>query len=49
MDIRAERLAAGKSKSMLARAARVSQPDLSAFVNNRRTRAPKSWSGSPGR
>lgn len=37
MDIRAERLAAGLSQSQLARAARVSQPNLSAYENCRRT------------
>lgn len=37
MDVRAERLASGMSQSQLARAARVSQPNLSAYENGRRT------------
>lgn len=37
MDIRAERLAVGLSQSQLARAARVSQPNLSAYENGRRS------------
>lgn len=36
MDLRAERLAAGMSQSELARAARVPQPNLSAYENGRR-------------
>lgn len=36
MDIRAERLAAGMNQSALARAARVPQPNLSAYENGRR-------------
>jgi predicted nucleotidyltransferase len=40
MDIRAERLAAGMSQSELARAARVSQPNLSAYENGRRSPSP---------
>lgn len=36
MDIRAEREAAGMSQSQLARAAGVSQPNLSAYENGRR-------------
>lgn len=40
MDIRAERLAAGMSQSELARAARVSQPNLSAYENGRRAPSP---------
>lgn len=36
MDVRAERLAAGLSQSQLARDARVSQPNLSAYENGRR-------------
>lgn len=40
MNIRAERLAAGMSQSALARAAGVSQPNLSAYENNRRTPSP---------
>ncbi|NYI72000.1 hypothetical protein GGQ54_002560 [Naumannella cuiyingiana] len=41
MDIRAERLAAGMSQSELARAAQVSQPNLSAYENGRRTPSPE--------
>lgn len=37
MDIRAERVAAGLSQAALARAARVPQPNLSAYENGRRT------------
>lgn len=37
MDIRAERLAAGMTQSQLAQAARVPQPNLSAYENGRRT------------
>ncbi|MDF1704356.1 MAG: helix-turn-helix domain-containing protein [Aeromicrobium sp.] len=37
MDIRAQRLAAGMSQLELARAARVPQPNLSAYENGRRT------------
>lgn len=37
MDIRAERLAAGMSQSELARTADVSQPNLSAYENGRRS------------
>ncbi|MGO1561993.1 MAG: helix-turn-helix domain-containing protein [Actinomycetaceae bacterium] len=40
MDIRAERLAAGMSQSELARTARVSQPNLSAYENGRRSPSP---------
>lgn len=40
MDIRAERLAAGLSQSQLARAAKVSQPNLSAYENGRRSPSP---------
>lgn len=40
MDIRAERDAAGMSQSQLAREARVSQPNLSAYENNRREPSP---------
>lgn len=36
MDIRAQRLAAGMNQSQLARAAEVSQPNLSAYENGRR-------------
>lgn len=36
MDLRAERRAAGLSQSQLARAARVPQPNLSAYENGRR-------------
>lgn len=36
MDIRAERRAAGLSQSQLARAARIPQPNLSAYENGRR-------------
>lgn len=41
MDIRAQRLAAGLSQSELAKAARVPQPNLSAYENNRRTPSPE--------
>ena len=41
VDIRAERRAAGLSQSQLARAARVPQPDLSAYENGRRTPSPE--------
>ncbi len=41
MDIRAERRAAGMSQSQLARAARVSQPNLSAYENGRRVPSPQ--------
>lgn len=41
MDIRAERLAAGLSQSELARAAQVSQPNLSAYENGRRSPSPE--------
>ncbi len=41
MDLRAERLAAGLSQSQLARAARVPQPNLSAYENGRRTPSPE--------
>lgn len=40
MDIRAARLAAGMSQSELARAARVPQPNLSAYENGRRHPSP---------
>lgn len=40
MDIRAERTAAGMSQSELARAARVSQPNMSAYENGRRSPSP---------
>lgn len=40
VDIRGERLAAGLSQSELARAANVSQPNLSAYENGRRTPSP---------
>lgn len=40
MDIRAERVAAGISQSELARAARVPQPNLSAYENGRRSPTP---------
>ncbi|MFT4137076.1 helix-turn-helix domain-containing protein [Microbacterium sp.] len=40
MDIRAEREAASMSQSELARAARVSQPNLSAYENGRREPSP---------
>lgn len=40
MDIRAERQAAGLSQSQLAQAADVSQPNLSAYENGRRTPSP---------
>lgn len=41
MDIRTERLAAGLSQAALARAARVSQPNLSAYENGRRHPSPE--------
>ena len=41
MDIRAERLAAGMSQSKLAIAARVPQPNLSAYENGRRAPSPE--------
>lgn len=41
MDIRAERLAAGMSQSQLALAARVPQPNLSAYENGRRSPSPE--------
>lgn len=41
MDIRAARKAAGMSQSQLARAARVSQPNLSAYENGHRTPTPE--------
>ncbi len=41
MDIRAERRAAGLSQSQLSRAAGVSQPNLSAYENGRRTPSPE--------
>jgi len=41
VDIRAERLAVGLSQSQLARAARVSQPNLSAYENGRRSPSPE--------
>jgi predicted nucleotidyltransferase len=40
VDVRAERLAAGLSQSQLARAANVSQPNLSAYENGRRAPSP---------
>ena len=40
MDIRAKRLAGGLSQSQLARAARVSQPNPSAYENGRRSPSP---------
>lgn len=40
MDIRAEREAVGLTQSSLATAANVSQPNLSAYENNRRTPSP---------
>ncbi|WP_299575185.1 helix-turn-helix domain-containing protein [uncultured Williamsia sp.] len=40
MDLRGERLAAGMSQSQLARAAKVSQPNLSAYENGRRVPSP---------
>ena len=40
MDIRVERRAAGMTQAELARAARVSQPNLSAYENGRRTPSP---------
>ncbi len=54
MDIREQRLAAGMSQSELARAARVPQPNLSAYENGRRTpsaevveRLARAMTGSP--
>lgn len=41
MDIRAERVAAGLTQSQLARAARVAQPNLSAYENGRRAPSPE--------
>lgn len=41
MDIRAERIAAGLSQAALAQAARVPQPNLSAYENGRRTPTPE--------
>lgn len=41
VDVRAERLAAGLSQSQLSRAAGVSQPNLSAYENGRRTPSPE--------
>lgn len=41
MDIRAQRRAAGLSQSQLARAAHVSQPNLSAYENGRRVPTPE--------
>lgn len=41
MDIREERRAAGLSQSQLARAARMSQPNLSAYENGRRVPTPE--------
>lgn len=41
MDIRAERVAAGMSQSELAQAARVPQPNLSAYENGRRSPSPQ--------
>jgi len=41
VDIRAERQAAGLSQSQLARAARVPQPNLSAYENGRRSPSPE--------
>jgi len=41
MDIRAQRVAAGMSQSALARAAGVSQPNLSAYENGRRRPSPE--------
>lgn len=41
MDIRSERLAAGMTQSELARAAKVPQPNLSAYENGRRTPSPE--------
>lgn len=40
VDIRARRLAAGMTQAELARAARVSQPNLSAYENGRRSPTP---------
>jgi uncharacterized protein len=39
IDIREERHAAGMSQSQLARAARIAQPNVSAYENGRRTRS----------
>lgn len=41
MDIRARRTAAGLTQSQLAKAARVSQPNLSAYENGRRSPSPE--------
>ncbi|GAB3580682.1 helix-turn-helix domain-containing protein [Calidifontibacter terrae] len=41
MDLRAERVAAGLSQAELARAARVPQPNLSAYEHGRRTPSPE--------
>ena len=41
MDLRAQRTAAGMSQSQLAAAARVSQPNLSAYENGRRSPSPE--------
>lgn len=41
MDIRTERLAAGLSQSELSRSAGISQPNLSAYENGRRTPSPE--------
>lgn len=41
MDLRAERIAAGLSQSQLASAARVPQPNLSAYENGRRIPSPE--------
>lgn len=41
VDVRAERVAAGLSQSQLARAANVSQPNLSAYENGRRVPSPE--------
>ena len=41
VDIRGERLAAGLSQSQLARAAHLSQPNLSAYENGRRAPSPE--------
>ena len=41
MDIRVARIAAGMSQSELARAAKIAQPNLSAYENGRRTPSPQ--------
>lgn len=41
VDLRAERRAAGMSQSQVARAAKVSQPNLSAYENGRRSPSPE--------